>query len=87
MLITNIGINSEPDSIVIGPALKPPIASAVPSATPNRITGKAQRMSMIRARIPSTQPRKYPASRPAMIERIVVISAAESPIMRELRPP
>ena len=52
-----IGIASESPAIVIGPSSSPPRARAVPSATPSRITGKAQITSSAQRITLSARPR------------------------------
>ena len=52
-----IGIASESPAIVIGPISRPPSASAVPRATPSRITGKAQITSIAQRITLSARPR------------------------------
>jgi hypothetical protein len=53
-----MGMNSESPLIVTGPRLKPPRASATPSATPRMITGNDQSTSSRNLITPSTGPRR-----------------------------
>ena len=53
--ITKIGIARLSPATVNGPICNPPRAREVPSATPSRITGNAQRMSINRERALSVQ--------------------------------
>ena len=82
-----IGMSLESSASVIGPSLSPFTPSAVPSATPSRITGNAQTTSMLREITESVTPPKKPDRIPSSTESRAVISAAEIPMISELRPP
>ena len=82
-----IGIASESPAISIGPILRPPSASATPSAVPRMITGNDHMMSSRVRMTASVAPRKYPDTTPRTIDRKTVMNAAVSPMKSELRPP
>ena len=81
------GMMSESPAMCIGPSWSPPSASATPSAVPRMITGNDHMMSSTARTTVSVGPRKYPETTPSRIDRNVVMTAATTPIMSELRPP
>ena len=64
-----IGISLESSARVIGPSLSPFTPSAVPRATPSRITGNAHTTSMEREITESVTPPKKPARIPSSTDR------------------
>ena len=83
----SVGSRMPDECTVIGPRRRPLVISTVAAQIASRYTGNAQITSSARAMSESTTPPKTPAISAISVPMNAQISADESPITSELRPP